>query len=136
VAYAPGELKAVCPGGASETLKTAGKPARVLLTVERAKLSANWDDVGYVRATIVDAQGTAVPEASTPLTFTVSGPGKILTTDSGDNADHSGFQKGERNAFHGSAIAVVRATATTGDVTVTVRATGLEAGSATLKIAP
>jgi beta-galactosidase len=136
VPYAAGELTAVCKGSepASETLHTAGKPARLTLTVERGKLSASWDDVGFVRARIVDDHGVVVPYAAVPLTFSVSGPGKILTTDSGDNADHSGFQKPQRNAFRGSAIAIVRATAATGDVTVTVDGAGLTGARATLHI--
>ncbi len=135
VAFAPGALRGVCAdGGASETLKTAGKPAKVLLAVERARLSADWNDVGIVRATVVDAEGIRVSDAAVPLTFSVSGPGKILATDSGDNADHSGFLKPERTTFQGSAIAVVRATGAGGDVTVTVQAAGLSAGSVKLEI--
>ncbi len=140
VPFAPGELKAVGRQHkhdfATETLRTAGKPAKLVVTVERAKLSMNWDDVGFVRAAVVDERGVVVPTANAALTFTVSGSGKILTTDSGDNADHSGFQKPERNAYQGSAIAVVRATAASGEVTVRVSADGLAAASATLHIVP
>jgi len=140
VAFVPGELKAVGRQKkhdfATETLKTAGKPAKVVLTLERAKLSAAWDDVGYLRATVVDEHGTVVPDSAVPLTFSVSGPGRILATDSGDNADHSGFLKPERNAYQGAAVVLVRATAAGGDVTVSVSSTGLAGGSATLHVAP
>jgi beta-galactosidase len=137
VPFAAGSLKAACKDkAASETLRTAGKAAKLLLTVERAKLSMAWDDVAYVRATVVDEQGTRLPDAAMPLTFAVSGPGRILATDNGDNADNSGFQKPERNAFHGSAIGVVRATAAKGDVVVKVSADGLGSASAMLKVSP
>jgi beta-galactosidase len=137
VPFAAGALKAACKDkAASETLHTAGKAAKLVLTVERAKLSMAWDDVAYVRATVVDEQGTRVPDASMPLTFAVSGPARILATDNGDNADNSGFQKPERNAFHGSAIAVLRATAAKGDVVVKVSAEGLTGASATLHVSP
>jgi beta-galactosidase len=105
-----------------------------MLAVERGKLTAGWDDVGYLRATIVDDQGVVVPYAATPLTFTIAGPGRILTTDSADNADHSGFQKPDRTAYHGSAVVLVRATAATGDVTVSVSGAGLTGASATLHV--
>ena len=140
VPFAPGELKAAGNNhgadAASETLQTAGKATKLVLAVERAKLSAAWDDVGYLRATVVDEKGTVVPDSAAPLKFAVSGPGIILTTDSADNADHSSFQKPERDAFHGSAIVVVRATAAAGDVTVSVSSPGLAPATATLHVAP
>ena len=121
--------------GVAETLKTAGKAARVTLAVERGKLSSSWDDVGYLRATVVDADGNVVPDAATTLHFSVIGPGRIVTTDSGDPADHAGFQKPDRDAFHGEAIVVVRAVESSGDVTVNVSADGLQGTSVKLHIA-
>lgn len=136
VEFEPGALTASCTDhtGVAETLRTAGKAAKVMLTVERGKLSLNWDDVGYVRATVVDVAGTLVPDATGMLHLSVTGPGRILTTDGGDPADHSGFQKPDREAFHGSAIVVVRATAANGDVVVSVEADGLQGASATLHL--
>ncbi len=136
VGFEPGTLTAGCKdhAGVAETLKTAGKAAKILLAVERGKLSAGWDDVAYLRATVVDADGTLVPDSTATLHFLVSGPGRILATDNGDNADHSGFQKPERDAFHGAAIVIVRATAATGDVVVSVSADGLQSASATLRV--
>jgi beta-galactosidase len=138
VPFAAGELKAVGRQKghdvATETLRTAGKPAKVMLTVERGKLSPSWDDVGYLRATVEDAQGVTVPDAAMPLTFAVSGPGVIVSTDSGDNADHSGFQKLDRKAFQGHAVVLVRATGPVGEVKVTVHGDGLQAGSAVLSV--
>jgi beta-galactosidase len=140
VPFAAGELKAVGSNHgvvvATETQRTAGKPAELLLTVERARLSTAWDDVGYVRATVADAQGTPVPDATNALKFSVSGPGKILTTDNADNADDSGFQKPERNAYEGTAIAILRATAATGNVVVHVSAEGLKSAAVSLPILP
>ena len=136
VDFAPGSLTAACKDhpGVAETLKTAGKAAKVLLTVERGKLSSGWDDVGYLRATVEDLNGNVVPDAAALLHFSVSGPGKILATDSGDPADHSGFQKPDRDAFHSEAIVILRATADRGSVVVTVIADALQGASATLRM--
>ncbi len=119
---------------ATETLHTAGKPAKLTLTVERARLSNSWDDIAYLRAAITDAQGTWVPDGHAALHFAVNGPGKIIATDNSDNADNSGFQHSDRAAFHGTAIAIVRATAAKGNVTVTVSSEGLGSASASLPI--
>ena len=148
VPFAPGTLRAVAndqgtngPGnpackGTSETLTTAGPAAKLTLTVERARLSQSFDDVAYLRAVVVDAKGIRVPDATPTLTFVVTGPGTLLATDSGNNADASGFQHPDRVAFHGNAIAIVRATAATGTVTVTVSAPILAPASVTLPITP
>jgi beta-galactosidase len=138
VKFEPGALKAACVDHkkeiAAETLRTAGKPAKLMLAVERAKLSTSFDDIAYLRATVVDEQGIVVPDAQTPLTFAVTGPGVVLATDSGDNADHSGFQKPDRIPYLGAAVAVVRATAPSGSLTVSVIGAGLTGASVTLPI--
>jgi len=140
VPFEPGSLKAVGSNHgavtASEELHTAGKPAKLLLTVERARLSAAWDDVAYVRAVVADADGTPVPDAAMPLLFSVHGQGIILATDNADNADPSGFQKPQRNAYKGTAIAIIRATAAAGEVEVRVSAEGLQAATIHLPIQP
>ena len=103
VGFEAGELKTVGKSDgkacAEETLRTAGKAAKLRLVVEGKSLGKGFDDVEYVRATVVDEQGTPVPDAGEMLRFAVEGPGVILATDGGDNADHSGFQKAERAAF-------------------------------------
>jgi beta-galactosidase len=138
VGFEAGTLTASCSDhkGVSETLRTAGKPAKLMLTVERGRLSSSFDDVGYLRATVVDSGGTVVPEAAAVLHFSVTGPGRILATDNGDNADHSGFQKPDRDAYHGAAIVIVRAAGGAGDVTVSVSAAGVQGASATLHGVP
>lgn len=136
VMFEPGALTASCKDhrDIAETMKTAGKAAKLILTVERSKLSQGFDDVAYLRATVVDADGNPVPDSTARLHFSVAGAGKILATDNGDNADHSGFQKADRDAFHGAAIAVVGATAAKGDVVVRVSADGLQEASAKLTV--
>lgn len=142
VAFEPGALTAVGKNGtaacAEETLRTAGQAAKIMLVVERAQLSSSFDDVGYVRATVTDEQGTAVPDDVSVLRFTVSGPATIVATDNVDNADHSGFQKPERAAYHGSAVAVIRGRAGMGGgpVTVSVSGEGLAGSSVALKMLP
>src|SRR5205085_1346203 len=68
VPFAPGTLKAAGMNRgqvvATYELRTAGKPARVLLTADLERLSPAWDDVAYVTATVVDASGVIVPDAS------------------------------------------------------------------------
>ena len=71
VPFEPGTLKAVARSQgkimATEELKTAGKPARLLLSADApaTPLTPDWNDVRYVTATLVDDAGTRIPDSTT-----------------------------------------------------------------------
>jgi beta-galactosidase len=117
-----------------ETLHTADASARIELRVEYAKLGTSFDNVAYLRAYVEDGHGTLVPDATSLLTFSVEGPGEILSTDNADNVYESVFHEPQRHAYHGTAIAIVRAHAASGQLRVHVTSPGLEAGMKTLVI--
>jgi len=135
VQYAPGTLQAV---GRNKTrqvatyeLRTAGTPAKIILTPDRNSLSATWDDVIHVTATVVDANGVLIPTASDLITFNVTGPGAIAAVDSGNNTSHEPFQSSERRAYQGRCFAMIKATAK-GRITLTASAPSLKVSSLTL----
>ena len=140
VAYAPGTLKAVARNNgrvaATDKLCTAGAPAKVVLTANRDRLPSDWNEVAFVRTTVVDAHGVLVPSATNLITFKVSGPGVIAAVDNADNASHEPFPAGERHAFQGKCVAFVKASAPSGKIVLTASAPGLESGSITLKALP
>jgi beta-galactosidase len=133
VPFASGTIKAVGRNNGREVaaheLRTAGKPARIVLTADRNSLTPNWDDVVYVTATVVDSNGVLVPGASDLITFKVTGPGRIAAVDSADNNSHEPFQASERKAYQGRSFAMLRANASRGRMTVTAEASGLTGGS-------
>ncbi len=51
-----------------------------------------------------------VPNADQEIAFEISGPGAIAAVDSADYISHEPFQDSSRKAFHGSCIAIARAT--------------------------
>jgi len=136
VAFEPGTLRAVGKNGgrgvASYALRTAGKAAKIVLSADRPKIAAEWDDVSYVTATVVDENGVLVPGASDAVSFKVAGPGVIAAVDSADNASHEAFQASERRAFQGWCVAVLKAGAA-GRIAMTASAPGLAAGSITIE---
>lgn len=138
VPFAPGVLRAVArdaSGRVVETdeLRTAGKPAKIILIAERDSLPAAWDDVLYVTATVTDANGIPVPDAADEIAFHVTGPGVIAAVDSGDNASHEPFQAAQRRAFHGRCVAILRATAPQGKITLSASAPGLADGAIAIR---
>ncbi len=113
----------------TQELKTAGAPARILLIADRKHILPTWDDLCYVRATIVDENGTACPTADNQISFHVSGFGFLAGTDNADLASTESFLSNKRFAWKGTCIALVKANAATGPITVTATADNLQQGS-------
>ena len=158
VQYAPGALTAVAknwesvdgyrggrtPGATGDTkmllkvatyeLRTAGSSAKILLTPDRNSVGPTWDDVVYVTATVVDANGVLIPSASDLITFKVSGSGVIAAVDSGNNASHEPFQASERKAYQGRCFAMIKASGAKGRITLTASAPGLKGSSVSIVV--
>jgi beta-galactosidase len=139
IPFEPGTLKAVARNDgkivATEELKTAGKPAKLVFAADKPTmpLTPDWNDARYVTATLVDDAGTRIPDSSTVIHFSASGPASIIAVDNGNMMDHDPFQATERKLYQGNALAILRAT---GQVTVTAAADGIPAASLTLTTAP
>jgi beta-galactosidase len=142
VPFAAGTLKAVARSHgkvvAMEELKTAGQPARLVFTADKAAmpLTPDWNDVRYVTTTLVDAAGTRIPDSTTVIHFTVTGPASIVAVDNGNMMDHEPFQGTARKLYYGNALALLRATGTSGTVTVIATTDGLPPATLTLTTAP
>ena len=139
VPFAPGKLKAVARNNgkvvATDELRTAGSPKKIVLSTDAKKLSPGWDNVAFVRAEIVDANGFEIPRADDLISFKISGPGIIAAVDSANNSSHEPFQATERRAFQGGCVAFVKATAAPGKIVLTATGPGLSAGSIAIKAA-
>ena len=139
VPFEAGTLRAVAriagEEAAADELKTAGEPARIVLTTDRVRLTSAWDDVAFVRATVADANGVTVPGSQAKIAFAVSGPAAIAAVDNGDIASIEPFHAAERTVFDGRAIAIVRATSSSGKIAVTAWSAGLTGGSVQIEAA-
>ena len=136
VTYEPGEVKAVVwkdgKDWASQTVRTAGAPARLEATVDRPRIDADGVDLAFVTVRIADAAGGTAPRADNPVAFTVEG-GELVATDNGDPTSFEPFQASRRKAFNGLVLAIVRATpGARGPITVTATSGGLQGARATI----
>ncbi len=134
--YAPGMLKAagVKDGRETEsvTLKTAGPPARIRLTADRSRISADGQDLSFVTVEITDAAGNIQPNAGNRLHFAISGPGVIAGVDNGNGKDPDPYTGPDRNAFHGRALVVVRSAREAGKIRLEADSKGLSSASITI----
>jgi len=140
VPFEPGSLKAVARKGteiiATYELRTAGKPARIMLTADRSQIAPTWDDVSYITARIVDENGVLVPGANDLVVFEVAGPGVVAAVDSGNNTSHEPFQATSRKAYQGLCFALIKAKGSRGQITISAKASGLVSGSVTIRATP
>lgn len=138
ITFEKGTLKAVARNKgtdvATEELRTAGSPAKIILAADRLEILNNFDDISYVTASVVDKDGIVCPNADKLITFLVSDPGEILAVDNGDPNSHESFKSMERHAFTGKCVAIIRTKKSTGKITVTAVSPDLLPGSATINI--
>lgn len=136
IPFQPGTLKAIARSRnkevATDLLRTAEKPAKLVLLGDRRSLGTTWDDVANIEIQIVDENGTLVPNSAGLIQFTTSGPAKILGVDSGNVVSIEPFQATERKAFQGRALAILRATGS-GTVGITASVEGLEPATLSFK---
>lgn len=133
VPYAPGELKAVGYRDgkqlAVDTVKTAGTPARVVLSPDRKTIGADGEDLSFVTVRIEDKDGNFCPLADNLMDFKLDGPATIAGVDNGNAASVEPFQADYRKAFNGLALVIVRSqNGKPGSIRLKADSQGLEAG--------
>lgn len=130
VAYEPGTLKAVSRKDGKTVLikemKTAGKPAKILLTADRKTIKADGNDLSFVTVTITDKDGNMVPDADNLVQFTINGNGWIAAVDNGSETSMESFRGNQRKAFNGLCLAVIQSTGKSGTVALKASADGLQ----------
>jgi len=114
---------------ATQELKTSGQAAQVKLSTDRTTIHADGRDLMFVTADVQDANGVFVPTANNSITFSVSGPGKLLGVDNGDAIDTTSYTSPTRKAFNGKALAIVQSTGESGQIVVSANSSGLTVGS-------
>ena len=136
VTFAPGEVTASCgASGPRDVLRTAGPPARIVLTSDDKAVGSTFDDLAIVRAQVVDAKGVIVPSSDAAITFAVGGSGRFVAADNAAPTDHTPFASPTRQAWRGKAAVFVRGSGAGGVVTVQAGAPGLKGATLSLPVA-
>jgi len=143
VVYQPGELQVVTYKNGNSwtnaTMRTTGEPSGLHASTyrDRKTIKADGADLSFISIAVVDQKGDVVRPSNNAITFSVQGPGEIVTTDNGDPTDMVPFPSPERKAFGGLALAIVRPKAgSSGKITVTASAKGLESAAVVEKPFP
>jgi len=133
VKYAPGTIKAISTKDgkqvAAKEIKTAGKPAKIILHADRSNIKADGNDLSFVTVKIEDAQGNLVPDADNLVKFTAKGAGSVIATDNGSETSMESFKAKEHTAFNGLCLAVIQSKDKPGVIQLTATAEGLTAAN-------
>jgi beta-galactosidase len=106
----------------------------VELVPDKTVLQADGSDLANSEIRVVDADGRRVFGADSTIEVQAAGAGELAAIDSGDPADMNPVQASHRKAWQGRVLAIVRAGATAGTITVRASAAGLKPGEATVTV--
>jgi len=106
---------------ATHQVQTPGAAARISVAIDTAgfKLGADGSDFAIAYASVLDANGTLVPNATNSIRFSVNGSGAIIGTN-------------PQAAEGGIATVLIQSAATPGAITVTAAASPLTSGTAAI----
>lgn len=121
--YQPGTLKAESDG-ATSTLITAGKPAKIAAKADRKSYKTDGNDVAFIDITLTDKLGNPCAMSQDEITVDVKG-GVLLALGTGDLRDCANTRDNTHNAWHGRAQAIVRIPKGAKGITVTIKGKGL-----------
>jgi beta-galactosidase len=111
----------------TEKRETTGPIASLRLTADRAAIDADGEDVVVLTVDALDSAGRAVPTASNPINFKVSGEGALVGVGNGDPNCHESDKEPRRSLFNGLAQVIVQSTKTPG--TIVIEASTIVGGS-------
>lgn len=137
VPYEPGKLEAIGKTADGKTvsfaIQTAGEPAKIVLSPDKKILKANRQDLSYVSAQVVDANGVPVPFANNMISFEVTGASKLSAVGNGNQQSHTALKGNKMEAWQGKCLAIVQSTNKKGEITITARSGSLPVATAILK---
>jgi beta-galactosidase len=122
IPYEPGVLEARGTKAGKVVLiekrETTGDPVAIRLTPDRTEISADGEDLVIFRVEALDKEGRAIPTADYPISFKVTGEGKLIGTGNGDPNCQESDKGPTRSLFCGLAQAIVRSSKTPGTILV------------------
>ena len=138
VVYQPGEVKVVAYGTDGETLgtevlRTAGAAERVVLTPESSELPAEKDELVFVKVTLADRDGNAVPRDNRRVSFRVEGPAKIVSVGNSNPRGRESFKATDSHLLHNGRAGLALTRTGPGKVSLVAEADGLRAACATFE---
>lgn len=97
-----------------------GDPAKIVLTPDKTSLLANGEDMVFVDVTVVDKDGNPVENARNRINVEISGAGRLVGIDNGDETDYEQYKCNSRKLFGGKLLVMIAAKTSGGAVELKV----------------
>lgn len=135
--YEPGTVKVIAYDEhgkevAEKEMKTAGKPHRIELSVDRSIIKADGKDLAFINVKIVDKDGNFCPNETREIKFKIKGSGSYKAAANGNPASLESFQAPFMKLFSGQLTAIVQSAENPGTIIFEASAKGVK--SAKIKI--
>ncbi|MDD4970333.1 MAG: glycoside hydrolase family 2 TIM barrel-domain containing protein [Paludibacter sp.] len=104
---------------ATDSITTAGNATKIELKTDRDIIQADSMDQAFIETNILDVNGTLIPDAGNQVSYSLSGPGKIVGLDNGNPLSIESFKGSTRQVYNGKGLAIVQSTGAEGTITVT-----------------
>ena len=128
LSYAPGKLLAVGYTDGKEdgrfTLRTAGSPTKLGVSVDKTILSADGRGAAFVTAELLDENGLPSRFEARKVSVTVEGAGTLAGFGSAHPQCEGSYQDNTWETFDGRVMAVVRSTDKPGEIHIRISAEG------------
>lgn len=128
-----GELKVVAydaqgKAAAETVVRTAGAAKALKLEADRTELHKGVDDLAYITVSLVDKDGTELPQADDRIDVEVHGAGVFQAVCNGDATSLEPFTKPTMKLFSGKLVVTVKAGTKKGTIQLVVsdKAKGLK----------
>lgn len=132
--FVRGEVRAVSRKNGKtvkeQTIRTAGAPDHIRLTPDKTTVKANGKSLSFVSVEVVDKDGNLCPFAENTVFFSLDGQATIAGVDNGSQMSLERFQAGNRKAFFGRCLVVVRAGKVPSRIKLTAKGVDLKPATA------
>ena len=130
IKFLPGYVEAVGRRNgkvvARHRIETSGKAKKIVAETDKTEWKADGLDLLHLRITAVDGKGRRVYGENSPLRFRVEGDARIVAVDNGNIVSDEMHVANERNLFRGTALVILRAGRTPGEITLITEGDGFK----------
>lgn len=138
VPYQAGTLEAIGYVGGKKvrtaSLRTAGVPSQLKLTVDQPVLKADGQSLSYIAVELLDQEGNIHPKAEDEIHFEIDGPGEIIAVANANPMSTESFQQSQRKAWQGKCLVIVKSGKEPGEVTLRATAAGIRPAETTIQV--
>ena len=139
IPYQVGTLKAVGYDEnntviAEDEVSSFGDVTQLKISADKTNISGDGVDLVFLEINGLDAAGRNVENANNEIVVSVAGSGQLVGLDNGDSTDYRSYKGHTKRLFSGKLIAMVAATAPSGQIEITVMSPEVKAAQIIISV--